>query len=361
MGIFCSFLVFAPSETELVSSLCCSAGWNIHFITDPSRRFRFNENGGWGEISNPSARKHIESLGSDEQLGKLLVIDAEEAEANNIVQLILAAGIVLEGYTNRSNRRCSCFELPADEDELSSLSKNIFQTTWFFEQFSYFKERSVAVALASKSWTDRRVVYAIHKLALSYTTEYITPWSAHPGYGQVFQKHSEEFSNHVVTSMAINAAFSAIEELDVKVKSRQGMPRWLDKEFTWSPSVLSDIRKRLTASGIDPDQTIHWVVRGSQTEVAIEPRRAISSNHQVNPETRDMVFSLPDAISACGFLRDKKTAHAFASDTNLIGPYELFNVQQVARLIILCKCGLWETWTEDLKMNHFLASTESTS
>lgn len=349
MGLFCSFLVFTPNQAALVKFLCSQAGWRVSFITDPSKRFRFSERGGWAELSQPSSIEVFGALRDGQKYGELLIIEAEQTEANNIVQLILAANIVLEGFPEDRNRNIQCFELPDDASEQIRLFEDVFQTTGFFEQFSFHDERPVAVAMAAKAWKDLKVVYAIHKLAWSYQTESVTPWSTHPRNGQIFEKHSGEYADHVGTSIAINLAFSAIEELGLKIKSREGKPRWLDKEYTWNPDVLTDINKRLEEAGIGAKRTIDWVVRGNKTELEIEPIRPSSSQMSDLQEIRDMEFSIPDAISACGYLRDKKTAHAFGSETHLLGPYEVYNVQQVVRLLILSKCNLWNTWTRDLR------------
>ena len=69
-------------------------------------------------------------------------------------------------------------------------------------------------------------------------------------------------------------------------------------------------------------------------------------------EVRDRKVSLPDAINFCEFLRNTMTAHAFSSKTQRLGPYEVYNVQQVARFLILSKCNLWNTWTEELRKRY---------
>ncbi|MBB5520203.1 hypothetical protein, partial [Amphiplicatus metriothermophilus] len=199
----------------------------------------------------------------------------------------------------------------------------------------------------------RKIVYAIHKLSESYETEAITPWSAHPGHGQIFEKHSGEFSDHVRTSIAINLAYSAIEEMNLQVNSNREKNVWsCNKTFTWNPDVLKDIESRLCAAGIDPASSVVWVVRGAETEVAIHPIRNHSSSYSDGQTVRDNELSLPDAIQACRYLRNYMTAHAFGSDTPRLGPYEVYNVQQVARFLILSKCGVWNVRTVDLsKMN----------
>lgn len=347
MPSFCSFLVFEPNQTELVTSLCRRAGWNVRFISDPSQRYKFFK-GGHSELAQPTALADFGSLSEGETHGQLLVVEAEETEANNIIQLIRAANVVVEGFPDQSYGNPSGFEIPDDSPEQFSIFKNIFQTTGFFELFSFKKERPVAVALAINAWSDRRAVYAIHKLSKSYETEAVTPWSMHPQYGQIFEKHSGEFSDHVRSSIAINLAFSAIEEMNLQVNSSREKPRWLDKEYTWNPPVLQDINSRLAKAGINPEKVVDWVVRGDETELTIQPARDRFSSHSDGQTVRDIELSLPDAIHACSYLRNFMTAHAFGAETHRIGPYEVYNVQQVARFLILSKCGLWNVWTGDL-------------
>lgn len=347
MPDFCSFLVFEPMQTEMVASLCRRAGWKVSFISDPSKRFKFYNNG-YSEVSQPGALAEFGALGEGENHGQLLMVEDERTEANNIIQLIRAADLIVEGFPDRKYGNPSGFEMPNDASERASIFEKIFLTPGFFELFSFKMERSVGVAVAANAWSDRRAVYAIHKLAKSYEIEAITPWSAHPRYGQIFEKHSGEFSDHVRSSIAINLAFSAIEELNLQINSSREKPRWLDKEYTWNPPVLTDITSRLEKAGIDLKRTIDWIARGDQTELAIQPTRDRFSAYGDGQVVRDIELSIPDAIHACSYLRNFVTAHAFGKETPLLGPYEVYNVQQVARFLILSKCGLFNVWTHDL-------------
>jgi hypothetical protein len=331
-------------------SLCRRAGWKVRFIPDPSKRYRFRKSG-YSEVTKPGALADFGPLGEGETHGQLLVVEAGETEANNIIQLIRAADIVVEGFPDQKHGNPSGFQMPDDASEQDSIFENVFQTTGFFELFSFNMERLVAVAMAVNAWPDTRIVYAVHKLSISYETEAITPWSAHPRYGQIFEKHSGEFSDHVRSSIAVNLAFSAIEEMNLQVKSSREKPRWLDKEYTWNPPVLKDIKSRLEKAGINPERTVDWIVRGDETEITVEPVRDRFSPYSDGRVTRDIELSLPDAIHACSYLRNFVTAHAFGKKTSLLGPYEVYNVQQVARFLVLSICGLFNVWTDDLLEN----------
>ncbi|WP_226622541.1 hypothetical protein [Brucella anthropi] len=347
MPDFCSFLIIEPMRVELVASLCRKAGWKVSFISDPSKRFKFYTNG-HSEIFHPSALAKFGTLKEGEYYGQLLLVEAERTEADNIIHLIRAANLIIEGFPDQKIGNPSGFEIPGNVSERASIFEHIVQTTGFFELFSFKNEGPVGIAVAASAWPDRRTVYAIHKLARSYEIEAITPWSAHPRYGQIFEKHSGEFSDHVRSSIAINLAFSAIEELNLQINSSSSKPRWLDKEYTWNPPVLTDIVSRLEMAGIDRTRTIDWVARGDETELAIQPTRDRLSAYGDGQMVRDIELSIPDAIHACSYLRNFVTAHAFGKETPRLGPYEVYNVQQVARFLILSKCGLFNVWTDDL-------------
>ncbi|GLS33757.1 hypothetical protein GCM10007937_54690 [Mesorhizobium albiziae] len=118
--------------------------------------------------------------------------------------------------------------------------------------------------------------------------------------------------------------------------------------FEWNPKVLADIEARLEKAEIDPQRKVDWIVRGGETEPAIHPKRNTLARHSDGRLIRDIEFSLPDAISACSYLRNFMTAHAFGDKAPLLGPYEVYNVQSVVRLLILSKCGVWNIWSDDL-------------
>ncbi len=108
------------------------------------------------------------------------------------------------------------------------------------------------------------MVYAIHKLALSYSLESVSWWSVHPSYGQVFEQYSARHRDHVGTAFAINAAFAAVEELQLEVKSSAQKKRFLQRSpVEWNQDVLEDLGQRLKQAGIDPAEKIEWVVRGN--------------------------------------------------------------------------------------------------
>lgn len=352
MPEFCSFLVFRLDEIKLIHSICASANWSTRDISDPSMRYQFSGMG-MSEIAQVSALKDLGGLREGEQRGRLLIFETEQSEVDNIIKLICAANLILEGFPDRGSPPNSGFPLSEDAAERERTFEHVFRSDGFFEWFTYRESLPVAVAIAAEAWRDKRLLYAIHKLAHSYKTESVTHWSMHPRFEQVFLKHSADFSLHVRTSVAINLAYSAIQELDLDVKASPEKPRSIGQgTFVWNPEVLSSFKERLRKADIDPEIIVDWIIRGEQTEVDIYKMLDNSSAHSNGVDIRDRQVSLPDAINFCEFLRNTMTAHAFSTDTPRLGPYEVYNTQQVARLLILSKCKLWNTRIEDLRKRY---------
>lgn len=302
-------------------------------------------------LHQASSLSGCRTLQDNEQLGELLLINAEKEEAENIVDLIHASLIILIGFPDNVSMEGHCLQIPDDPIELEDMVHYVFQTDGFFQKFIWREELVAAVALAAKAWSNPKLVYAIHKLARSYWTESVSPHSMHPMHAQIFEKHSESFASHVGTSVAINLAFSAIEELGFKINSSAERNRWLkNSTFDWNPLVLKDIQNRLENKNINPSTIIDWVVRGDQTEIKYEPLRDNPAKYSDGENVRDIALLLPDAISMTGYLRDRKTAHAFSKDSALLGPYEVYNCQQVARFLILSSCEMFNVFTDELRL-----------
>ncbi len=348
MTSYCSFLISNPRHCGLIATLSERASWPISFLPDPSERFWFHE-GGTTIISHPDAISSQIVVGTPGQM--LLINTPEEPVANNIVQLICAAYDIIEGNPGERVGPRTVLQLPDDAADRKSIYDNLFRKPGFFEQFVGPPELPVAVAVAAEAWSDRSLVYAIHKLSRSFATESITWWSGHPRYGQMFEKHSPLYAAHVGTSIAINLAFSAIEELQLQVKSNAKSQRWLDsKAGQWNPDVLQDLHRRLRAAHIDPARTMTWIVRGDRSlaESKISPVLGIPTPYSDGQTVRDVEVTLPDALHIASYIRNYMTAHRFGEASPFLGPYEVHNVQRLARQLILCACGCWGASTGDL-------------
>jgi hypothetical protein len=330
MTSYCTFLVFDPTHVQAVDSLRSATGMTIRFIPDPSERFWFQK-GCVTEISHPAA---LIKPPAGSVAGQLMVIDADETTANNVVGLVCAARNIIEANPGRQATLRRAFELPDNTTEQLGIFRDVFRSRGFFEQFCHSFDFPLAIALATTAWPDKGFVYAIHKLSRSYETESITWWSTHPVYGQIFDKHSELYSSHVSTSIAINLAFSAIEELKLQVKSSASKARFLAGD--WNPAVLKDLLGRLQNAGIDVGQRVNWIVRGDQSkpEGSIKPALGAPAPYGDGQVVRDVELTIPEALHVSSFIRNFMTAHGFGEASAFLGPYEVFNVQSLARRLI---------------------------
>lgn len=330
----CSFLVFNPAGISRVRATISKVGWRAHFTEDPSGRYGF-KGYGFGEYSSPDE----DYEGMPRRRGRLLVLDGDEEQAQNISDLIRAAGCVNLAWPEDRLKLRSVFPIPRDKDERRSIYQYVFRTPGFFEHFAHHDVLPSAVEIAATAWPERRLTYALHKLHRSYVLESITPHSTEPRFGQVFTKFTPNHASHVNTATAINLAYSAIEELGFQINSSRERPRWKDKAtFSWNEEVLEDIETRLRKAGIDPAISINWVVRGDTPDFRVEPVLDVLASHSDGKLVRDQELTIPYAIHACSYIRNYATAHAFGEDVDQLGPYELFNVQQVARFLTLSKC-----------------------
>ncbi|QKV17695.1 hypothetical protein [Oricola thermophila] len=302
-------------------------------------------------LTRPVRSSGIGIRKSDQIPGQLLVVCGEEDDAQNKVELICAAhNLIVADPTERIGLR-TAFELPDDPLDPKGKLGDIFKSSGIFELFVSSMEFPLAVALAVGAWPDKSLVYAIHKLSKSLEMESVTAWSIEPRFGQVFEKHSALYSDHVNTSAAINLAFSAIEELKLEIRSSREHPRFTNnKSGNWNPEVLEDIIKRLRVAGIEPEERISWAVRGEKSKIEDEMKPSLGEPAAYNDGkiVRDKSLTIPEALHYCSYIRNFMTAHGLSAEAKFLGPYELFNVQNLARRLILSKAALWMKDTDDL-------------
>jgi hypothetical protein len=334
----CSFLIFNPRDLSRVRNAIAQTEWKAHFTDDPSGKFRFMGQGyrHYGEPYVESANPILD----DSVPGKLLMLGGREHMAQNIADLIKASCCVLLAWPEKHLAPCSVFDIPSGKADRLFVYEKVFRKPGFYNKFAHDENFPSAVEIASVAWRDEALNYAMLKLYQSYSIESVTPHSTHPRFGQIFRKTSKRYLSHVQTASAINLAFSAIEELKLGINSSRERPRWKpESTYEWNDAVLADIEKRLRNAGIDPQNTIDWVVRGNSPDFKMQPVLDSPTPHHDGKKVKDWRLTIPYAIHACSHIRNYVTAHAFGEEIAQVGPYELFNVQQVARYLILEKCG----------------------
>jgi hypothetical protein len=196
--------------------------------------------------------------------------------------------------------------------------------------------------LAAKASHRRAYKYALQKLKFSYgLISYhfvdMDPSTATDHFGT-----SPYSSSHVRLAYSIVSAYSAIEEIGLEIRASASKPSLLP-DGSWNPKVRSDLEKRLRGAKINIDDSFPWIRRGKPTkvekakELPSKGRCSWSRGHYV----RDCELELIDAIRIGSFIRSKITAHRLPEVAASLTIYDLENVRNLARRLLLERLGLW--------------------
>jgi hypothetical protein len=198
----------------------------------------------------------------------------------------------------------------------------------------------LACLVAAKASRRRHWVYAVTKYAFSqslYSVHHVDlePWrSAH-------LPISSFPLDHVIFCHAIISAYSVVEELKLTVQASKENPSRINGK--WNPAVKVDLEKRLVEAGVDIGEPILWTVRGPQRR--IERHRKLPDGTpapwSAASIVRDVEVPIVDAIAYAEWLRSWVASHAINDLTAAVSPYDVINVQHVARRLLLEKLSFW--------------------
>lgn len=211
-----------------------------------------------------------------------------------------------------------------------------------FKGSCIYEQMFLACLVAAKSWKRKELIYSIEKYRFSLQLDSITPHSASPRYGQVFSIEDRGYSYHVNSAYAFLSAYSIIEELGLEIRSSNKKHRFIENE--WNPGVKEDIIHRLSEVGINEFETIDWVIRGTPSELynEIKPKLGIDSDWNDKEIIHDRKMKIYDAIHYSSYIRNFFIGHRFDKIVLHINPYDVHNIQRLARRLILGKLRLWK-------------------
>jgi hypothetical protein len=230
------------------------------------------------------------------------------------------------------------------------------QNSWYKEKthINYLKKiENVAFGcqIASKVVEDKQLIYAIEKYKVSIELASFTPKSADPMYGQVFENYDIIHNYHTRSAFSIISAFSVIEELELEVRSSAVNKRFLNNETgEWNPKVLKNINERLVKANIGTDLTFDWIYRGEPTKIEQETKPLFGIDSKwitYGKDVRDKTLTFPEAIHHASYLRNFIASHKFKELTQYISPYDVNNLQLLARQLIIRKMKMWEIMLND--------------
>jgi hypothetical protein len=273
-----------------------------------------------------------------EQQQSELIINAENEEiAKNALSLI--KGGILLAFPAPNNILTDLFA-----SEFKETDSDYYKTG--LNLFRKIENTGFGCQVLEKIIGDRKCSYALEKYKVSLELVSFNPLSADPRYGQVFDHYDYKKQTHTRSAFAIISAFSVIEELGLEIRSSAKNPRFLNPEKgEWNPKVLDNIEKRLNTIGIDKSSTFDWIFRGEKTEVEKNFKPYFGYDSQwtkFGESVRDKTLTFPEAIHNASYLRNFIASHKFKELTEFISPYDVFNVQCLARKLILESLGMWE-------------------
>jgi len=219
-----------------------------------------------------------------------------------------------------------------DPEERSAVER------WFYSASGF----SLSCAVAAKASRRRSTVYAVAKYAFSLATFSIQAVDLEPWRAPHLAVSSFP-DDHVLFAHAIIAAYSVVEDLGLSLRASARTPSRIDGQ--WNPAVKRDLETRLRTAGIDLNESLLWTVRGPRRR--IEKKRPLPDGDAApwaGQLVRDAGIPVVDAIAYAEWLRSAVAAHGVKDLTPALSPYDVINVQHVARRLLLEKLGFWRWW-----------------
>ncbi len=277
--------------------------------------------------------------------------------AQRVLNLLLSCSVVLSG--DLSFYEEEFIALPNDRSQQEDLDD--IEMRIACERTRYLRDALPASELSAKASRNRSLTYAVFKLKASLALCSAPLMSFHPFYSPKKFYVDRDPQAHVAMGSAITLAYSAIEELQLEPRPK-GEKAIKSKDGIWDPVAFQDLNKRLADSNIDLDEKLSWNVRGSPTRIHRHPRfpRGLKESWAGGP-VRDESVSISDALLIASWLRSKCTTHRFQKETTSITMFDVQNVQQLARRLLLQRTRLWRYWERFENASNVPINAESVS
>ena len=206
----------------------------------------------------------------------------------------------------------------------------------------------IACALAAKASRRKKYEYGVTKYNFSI--------GLHSQHGVDLEPFSSPHlgvssfpEDHVTFCHAILSAYSVLEDIGLELRASRDRPSRINGK--WNPVVRSELEDRLEQSDINTDEPILWTVRGPKRK--LERKRGIPVLQKApwsRATVRDCDLDIVDAIAYADWLRDCVAAHNVKDLTKILTPYDVVNVQHLARRLLLESLGFWR-WFAVQKKN----------
>ncbi|MDD3596761.1 hypothetical protein [Sulfuricurvum sp.] len=337
MPKFHTGLVITSHELEVLDHANLYKG--VFFIPDPTKR-HFEFKGGFGtrSLSCFELRSENKEIRKDEILALELILEASSLEeAKNDLSLI-HAGLRLALPNPVLGEHGLGFPIELKDDTACILNSQPF-----WGQFAFENRLDVGLFTLSQAKNNRQYTYALEKYKFSLDLDCFTPHSGHPVCGQIFDNETVIYSTHVHQLAAVVSAYSVIEEMGCEIRASKEKPRFLESG-EWNPDVWKETSKRLSRKNVDIDRKFTWIIRGDDTVIHADIPDTFGSPSQGydGKIIKDKDMHIIEAIQVASWLRNMVASHKFGEYSSFISPYDVHNVQMLARRIIMECMGVLE-------------------
>lgn len=272
---------------------------------------------------------------------EVVIMASNRTRAQQTLELINSS---LELYSGQPISQFGDLELIAyceenkdeiDEDDLKEIRT----------QYASMPSIPIACLICCKASHRKKNIYAIEKYRFSTSlfSQFgvdLEPWSA------PHLPVSKYARDHIVFSHSIISAYSVLEELGLEIRASSKNPSFIKKK--WNPIVRNELEERLLSAGIDLDESLLWTIRGPIRK--LEKKKQIPIIEKMkwsSGPVRDSKVDIVDAIAYASWLRSFVASHKVKDITEVISPYDVTNIQFLARRLILESLGYWRDFNKN--------------
>jgi len=276
-------------------------------------------------------RRCAEVAGRRIYRGREIMIEAgNKLVAQKAVGLIHAATVLLWNDPLFANLFWKVEDSKEQSQSLRQGAKPFFQLST--------QDLPLSCLIAGKVSRKQRLVYALHKFLLSCQTYSPNLRNLDPSEGYHFALSKFE-DDHVRFAYAIIAAYSVVEELGLEVRVTKEHPQsYVNGQ--WDAEVKSDLESRLRRSRMALSETVLWHLRATPTRLERMRRPRTGGKYSwASGPVRDCQMEIVDAIAHAGWLRSRVSSHKLTDRVASLSPYDVANVQHLARRLLLEHLG----------------------
>lgn len=326
-------------------------GWQLlDFPPDPPLRLNAR---GWSLVTQACPdvfkRRYPRGWRDFPTHSREILIEAPDRDiAQHAANCLSAAAEIVGGFGAGAlfgiHQLDSIVAIPRDEKDREGLDASQIENG--LSATRTFGDMRGAMKLGTRMTWRRNWQYAAFKLFSSFAQVGISWHETHPDeYHFNPAKKFRWSSDHVRLTTALTLAYAAIEELGLTVRPLAigtKEPRSKLPSGEWVPEVIANVQERLSKAHVHTRQALVWAIRGAvRKHERVKKIRAAGPTSWTRGVIRDVYVSVPDALEHARWLRNKVTGHRIDDRARSLTIYEVYNVQMLARFLIISATNAW--------------------